>query len=131
MRVFWLFAIFASLFFATMAVNNAAYAATDILDNACQTAPDSAACKDRVGSGDENPLTGVNGVLYRASQIVAGAAGVAAVIMIIVAGFRYVNSGGDAQKAAEAKRSIIGAIVGLLVIAAAQTIITFVVRGIR
>lgn len=106
-------------------------AADDIIGEACQSAPDSTACKDRVGSADPSPLTGTNGVLYRASQIVAAVAGIVAVIMLIIAGFRYINSAGDAQKAGEAKKTIIGAIVGLIIIIAAQSIITLVVKEIR
>ncbi|MBL8122451.1 hypothetical protein JNM87_06935 [Candidatus Saccharibacteria bacterium] len=46
--------------------------------------------------------------------------------MIMVSGFRYITSGGDSQKIASAKNTLIGAIIGLVVIALAQTIITFV-----
>lgn len=113
---------------ATLSIDTPAYAATDILSDACQTAPDSDACKDRVGSADSSPLTGVNGVIFRVARIVASVAGIIAIIMIIVSGFKYMTSGGDSQKAAESRRVIIGAVIGLVIIVLAQTIITFVVR---
>ncbi len=100
--------------------------AEDPLDKICITNPDSATCKSR-GTGTENPLTGKDGLLYKISTIVAGVAGVVAVIMILFSGFQMITSSGDAQKAAGAKRNLTGAIIGLIIIALAQTVILFVV----
>jgi len=52
--------------------------------------------------------------------------GIAAVIFIIVAGFKYISSGGDATKVTSAKTTLIYALVGLLVAALAQ----FFVRSV-
>ena len=51
---------------------------------------------------------------------------IAAVIMIIVGGLRYITSGGDSGKVASAKSSIIYAIIGLIIVALAQFIVRFV-----
>ena len=99
--------------------------AADPLDAVCQANPDSATCKSV--SPDKNPLTGKDGVLYKVSLIVASVAGLVAVIVIIVSGFQFLVSGGDAQKVAGARRTLIGAIIGLVVIVLAQSIIMFVV----
>jgi hypothetical protein len=63
-------------------------------------------------------------------MIVASVAAVAAVIVIILSGFRYITSGGDTQKTAAAKNTLIGAIVGLVIIALAQAIIILVIKSI-
>ena len=131
LRVLWLGLFMLMACAVPIALSQPAFAESDLLEEACLSAPESNACDDRVNSGDPSPLTGLNGVLYRISTIVAVIAGVIAVIMIIVAGLRYVTSGGDAQKAAEAKKTILGAIIGIVVILAAQTIITFVVRRVQ
>ncbi len=52
--------------------------------------------------------------------------GVAAVIMIIVGGFRYVISGGDSNGVSGAKNTILYAIIGLVVVIFAQVIVRFV-----
>lgn len=57
--------------------------------------------------------------------------GITAVIMIIVAGFRFVTSGGDSANVAGAKNTIIYAIVGLIVVALAQVIVHFVLTNIK
>lgn len=59
-------------------------------------------------------------------QIISVIAGIAAVIMIVVGGLRYITSGGDSSKVASAKSSIIYAIVGLIIVALAQVIVRFV-----
>lgn len=52
--------------------------------------------------------------------------GIAAVIMIIVAGLRYVTSGGKEEGVKNAKNTILYAIIGLVVVALAQIIVHFV-----
>jgi len=56
--------------------------------------------------------------------------GAVAVIMIIVAGFRYVTSAGESSKVASAKSGLIYAIVGLVVAALAQFIVHFVLNKV-
>ncbi len=52
--------------------------------------------------------------------------GIVAVIMIIIAGLRYITSAGDANSISSAKNALIYAIVGLIVAALAQVIVRFV-----
>jgi len=78
----------------------------------------------------KNTVTGPNGVLKKVSLIMAVISGVVAVIIILLSGFRYITSAGDAQKAASARSAIVGAVVGLVVIAASESIIVFVVSKI-
>jgi hypothetical protein len=62
-----------------------------------------------------------------AFNIVLGVMGAVAFLMLVIAGFRYVLSGGESSAVAESKRMIIYSIVGLVVIALAATIVNFVV----
>ena len=52
--------------------------------------------------------------------------GIAAVIMIIVGGLRYIISGGDSGNVTSAKNTILYAIIGLVVVALSQFIVKFV-----
>lgn len=97
------------------------------LSSACNSgggARNSTACS----ADGRDPISGPNGALRKVSFIIASIAGVIAVIIIIIAGFEYVTSNGDAQKTANARTAIIGAAIGLVIIAAAQTILLFVVK---
>lgn len=59
-------------------------------------------------------------------QLFAVIIGVAAVIMIMMGGFKYITSGGDAGKVASAKSTLLYAIIGLVVAFMAQAIVSFV-----
>ena len=56
-------------------------------------------------------------------------AGFAAVIMIIIGGMRYITSGGEAQAVSGAKRTLIYAVVGLIVVSLSQFIVFFVLKN--
>lgn len=51
-----------------------------------------------------------------------------AVIMIIVAGFRYITSGGKEEGVKAAKTTIMYALIGLVIVALAQVIVQFVLK---
>jgi len=55
--------------------------------------------------------------------------GIVAVIMIIYGGFRYITSGGESGAVGNAKNTIIYAIVGLILVALAQTLVHFVLNA--
>ena len=64
-------------------------------------------------------------------QILAYITGVAAVIVIVISGLRYITSGGDSAGVQNAKNGIIYAVIGLIVALFAQTIVTFVLKRIE
>ena len=53
-------------------------------------------------------------------------AGIIAVIVIIIAGLTFINSGGDASRVTKAKNQILYAVVGLVVVISAFAITNFV-----
>jgi hypothetical protein len=68
----------------------------------------------------------VNATIKTVINLLSIAVGVVAVIMVIVAGFRYVTSGGKQESVASAKNSLLYAIIGLVIVAFAQVIVRFV-----
>ena len=64
-------------------------------------------------------MTIINTILY--------ILGIAAVIMIVIGGFRYVVSNGDSASITAAKNTIFYAVIGLVVAILAFTIVNFVV----
>lgn len=71
----------------------------------------------------------INNVLKSVINLISALVGVAAVIMVIVAGFKYVTSGGEASKVAGAKTTLVYAIVGIIIVALAQVIVHFVITS--
>jgi hypothetical protein len=103
--------------------------ALDPLAKACGS-PGAGASSVCQPTSAENPVTGPNGVLIRATHIVAFAAGAAAVILIIISGIRLITSQGEAAGATAARKTLMNAVIGLVVIIFAQAIITFVIGKI-
>jgi hypothetical protein len=83
------------------------------------------------GTGDCTSGTSsnsINGILKTVLEILSWAVGIIAVIMIIIAGLRYITSGGDANGVNGAKNAILYAIVGIVIVAMAQIIVQFVLQ---
>lgn len=113
--------IAAILSLAAFSISSAALAASnDQVFNACDQAPSSPVCQDKNPS--TNPVTKV---IKTAVDIVALMTGIAAVIMIIVSGLTMVASGGNSEAVANSRKRITYAVIGLVVVALAWTIITF------
>lgn len=101
----------------------------NILDEACSSGNASKSPNCDTSPTDENPLTGSNGMLIKITHFIAIIAGFAAIVVIIISGMRYITSGGDTQKAVGARNALVGALVGLVIIALADVIIVAVVKG--
>ena len=74
------------------------------------------------------PQVDANVALHGLLNAVYFWAGIICVIVIIVAGFFYVTSSGDAARVKKAKEAIFGAVIGLVLILMAFAITTFVIR---
>jgi hypothetical protein len=61
-------------------------------------------------------------------NVLTAVIGVISVIMIMIAGFKYVTSGGDANKVSSAKDTILYAVIGIVVVVFAQVIVKFVIN---
>lgn len=72
--------------------------------------------------------SGVTRAIKAAVQILSIVAGAAAIVAIIWSGFKYITSGGDSGKIANAKSTLIYALVGLAIAAIAQIIVNFVIN---
>jgi hypothetical protein len=79
---------------------------------------------------EENTLFGANGVLTRVAVFLGVVVGAVSVVVMIIAGIRFINSGGDPQKVASAKNTIIYGAIGVAVAVFAPLIVAFVVGQI-
>jgi Type IV secretion system pilin len=77
-----------------------------------------------------NGGTSIGDLITKIINILSMLVGAIAVIMLIVAGFRYVTSAGSDQGTAAAKKTITYAIVGLIVVTLAQVIVHFVINAV-
>ena len=67
----------------------------------------------------------ISNIIHTIVNLLSVIVGFAAVLMIIVGGFRYITSGGNDASDTSAKNTILYAIIGLVVVALAQLIVRF------
>lgn len=75
--------------------------------------------------------TQFNGLLGTITNLVSVVVGILTVIMVTLAGAKFITSGGDPSKVASARMSLVYAIVGILIVSLAQTIVHYVVNNSR
>lgn len=68
----------------------------------------------------------INNIIKAILQILSYIAGIAAVIMIVIGGLKYITSGGDSSSIASAKTTLIYALVGVVIVTLAQGVVFFV-----
>lgn len=76
------------------------------------------------------PSTDFTTLVTRIINIMSVLVGAIAVVMIVVAGFRFVASAGNETAVAAARKTILYAIIGLLVVAVAQALVHFVLKNV-
>lgn len=73
------------------------------------------------------PQVGASSVqLQQILQIILAVFGAVAVLMIVIAGLKFVSSQGNPQAVGKARSTILYSMIGLIVIASAEAIVTFV-----
>ena len=80
---------------------------------------------DTGGNCDGSGVTNIIGTVVKILGIIVGAA---AIIMILVSGFRYITSAGDSNRISSAKNTLIYALIGLAVAVLAQVLVNFVIQ---
>jgi len=78
---------------------------------------------ENIGLGAANPKDVAVNIIH----IVLGFLGLLAVIMILIGGFKWMTAGGNEDQVGEAKKIIIAAVIGLLIIIASWAITNFVI----
>jgi hypothetical protein len=90
-------------------------------------AQDSAYCQSIVTSANGDPLTKT---ISKVTLLFSIFGGVIAVFFVIFGGFRYIVSDGNPERIKTATNTIVYALIGLVVIAASQTIIYVTMKWI-
>lgn len=98
----------------------------DLFKDVCTgSAANSAVCKDSKAGKSGNPIYGPQGIITIIINTITIVVGVAAVIGIIMAGFKFMTSGSNPQEVTKAREMVLYAIVALAIAALAQVIVRF------
>ena len=85
----------------------------------------------QVGTNQDcsNGQSVINKVANSVVKLVSYVAGVAAIVMVMVAGFQFITANGDSNNIARARRSLTYAIVGIVIAVVAQLIVNTVLTA--
>jgi len=77
-----------------------------------------------IGMSDADPRL----ILARLIHIALGFVGIVLLLMILSSGFAFMVSGGDEEKISSAKKTLVNAIIGVLIMLSAYSIVNFVLN---
>lgn len=114
--------------------------AFDLFGSPCDTnakngSGSSAVCQDKNSQQSPTATNPITDTIKKVADVLALIAGIAAVILIVISGFMFVTAGGsiggqrggdNPAKAAKARSTLSSALVGLVIVALAWTIVTFI-----
>ncbi len=86
--------------------------------------------QDECVDSNGKSLNEVTYTLRNVVNLLLYVAGIIAVVIIVIAGFRFVTSNGDAAQVSKAKNTIIYALVGLVVAVMSYAIVNFILENI-
>jgi hypothetical protein len=112
--------IFGSLFAASTA-----YAVTAIPACSNGTLSNTSVCQD-VSKGHSSSKDPVINIIKAALVFISYVAGVAAVILIIISGIRFITAGGNPDKVSQARSTLTYALIGIFIVLVGQGIVAFV-----
>jgi hypothetical protein len=102
---------------------------TDICDSSGGVdTKNSIVCASNIKSNSKNPITVV---IKNVTNLVALATGITSVIFIIVGSIKMIVSAGDSNAVSAAKRTVLYAVIGLVVAALAEGIVVFVLGNLK
>jgi heme/copper-type cytochrome/quinol oxidase subunit 2 len=114
-------AIFTLTLLPAVSLSASAYAA-------CSDTGSKAQVLNGIGqTGTDCNNSSIDNIVSTIVQILSIVVGAVAIIMIIVSGFRYITSGGDASRVSSAKNTLIYAIIGIAIAVLAQVLVNFVI----
>ena len=127
-RFIYILAITIGLLFPTL-VAVGSVAAVDVFQPCSDSAKSTSVCSDvnAQTTAKTNPIIVALKALLNLLSLIAG---VASIIMLIISGFRFVTSNGDASGVKAARDGTLYVVIGVLVVLVAQAIVAFVINKI-
>ena len=105
--------------------------AADPVDVLCDTKNNPTASNNILCDSSGTAQNDIFDIVQTVINILLIASGIVAVIMIIIGGFRYITSNGDANAATSARNTIMYAVIGLIIAGLAFVIVNFVVTQFK
>ena len=93
-----------------------------------QSGINSSGIRSLFGFGPLNSATTLDRLIAEVIRLVLSFVGLIAILFIIIGGYRYITSNGNDEVAEAGKKTLINAVIGLVIIALAYVIVTVVIN---
>lgn len=80
------------------------------------------------GTGGLNSSQSLSDLIVRVIDLLLTFAGVVAIVFVVIGGYQYIASGGNEEAAEKGKKTLINAIIGIVVVVLAYAIINVLVN---
>ena len=109
--------------------------AVDVITDVCKNNPTGetpSVCKDNQSSATnaDSPLFGKNGLGTKGIQIFVMIVGIISIFVLLINATRMIIGGSDPSSVNSARNGIIYAIIGLVIVASAQAVISFILNKV-
>ena len=122
--MFWHKQVFLTFVLAFLTLTPVAVGATNWLDKASEGGLNTIG-QDAFGQSGA-PQKNLQAIIATIIKIFLGLLGIIFVVLLIIAGFKYMTAGGDEEKVKEAVAQIRNAVIGLLIVISAYAITYFI-----
>ena len=82
------------------------------------------------GIAGSQTLTGPGGLIYRIISLLLFVAGALAVLFVIIGGYQYITAAGNEEASEKGKKTLVNAIIGVVLIILAYVIINVIVNTV-
>lgn len=113
---------------APMALTTSSASAANTIANSLCDGVDATGDGCTANGDTASATSGIKTIAGNVTKIFTVVVGAISVIMIIYGGFRYITSGGASDKVGAAKNTLIYAIIGLIIVALANVIVSIVIN---
>lgn len=93
----------------------------------CNGVKDSSICNDSSSVNPTDPITGNDGIIMKVVKVISYVIGFVAVLMIIIAGLKFVTANGNSENISSARNTILYAMIGVAIAVIAPLIVRFVI----
>jgi hypothetical protein len=85
-------------------------------------------CDNNQANADDtkNPITGKDGIMNKVINVLSFVVGVACVLVIMISGLRFIVSAGDSNAISSARRALLYAVVGLLIVIVSRVLVRYI-----
>jgi len=129
-KIFYMFALILTTLSLSLTLLATPVFAVTAKESVCEGVNSAVSTNGSTDCSDNSGGPNIDSIIKTVVNLLSLVVGIAAVIMVIIGGLKYILSSGDSANVSSAKNTILYAIIGLVIVALAQIIVRFVIKKV-